>query len=475
MSQIEVHNPFTLERVFSQPSDSFETARARIDAAQHASRAWRKLAPAKRAEHVRRALDYFREHRQRIAENITQEMGKPVAAAAEELDFMLERAEYMCRFAADGALEPARHPDYDDDDFEGRILCRAKGVVYIIVPWNYPLFCAINGTVCALLSGSAVALKHTTTPSVGEHFENAFGSMAGIDNLLVPMVVDFDVSARIIEEAAIDHVAFTGSVRGGRTIQQSVAKRAFNDVPHPFIQCSLELGGSDAAYVAEDADLDDAAFWTVKIGRLHNSGQSCCAVKRVYVHERLYDDYLSRAQKIMEAERYGDPMAPETTLGPLHGGKVTVERLLGMINRAREQGARICAGGESERIGKVDFLKPTLLADVNSEMDVLKEETFGPVLPVMKVAGDDEAIDEVCNSRYGLTSSIFTTSRKRAERFIAAAETGTVYVNRCNFVDARIGWIGHRDSGNGSVSLSPEGLQAYSARTSVNINPSQLK
>ena len=474
MSEINVYNPFTQERVFSQPSETFEAVSARIAAAQIASRDWSKLTPARRAEHVRSALGYFREHRAEIAEAVTREVGKPIAAAGDEIDFMLERAEHLCMFARDGALDAVRHPEYDDPSFEGRLECRAKGVVYIITPWNYPLFCAINGTVCALLSGNAVVLKHTTAPSVGAHFERAFSQLAGISGLLTHTVVDFDVSARIIEESDINHVVFTGSVQGGRVVQQSVAKRAWNDVPYPFIACSLELGGSDGAYVAEDADLEEAVSWTVKIGRLHNSGQSCCAVKRVYVHERLYDAFVARAKTIMEEQKSGDPMEPTTTLGPLHGGPATVQRLLGMVGEAVAQGARACTGGAIERIGVVDFLQPTLLVDVDPTMRVLTEETFGPVLPVVKVGNDAQALAQLRDSAYGLTCSIFTSSRARAERFIDGVDTGTVYVNRCNFVDARVGWIGQRQSGNGSIALSPEGLRAFSARQSVNIDPSLL-
>jgi acyl-CoA reductase-like NAD-dependent aldehyde dehydrogenase len=475
MSTIDVVNPYTAEQVFSQPSEIFEAVSARVDAGQQAARAWQALSPQVRAGHVLKALDYFRDNADEIAAGITREMGKPLAAAREELTYMLERAEYLCRFASDGALAPSRHPQYEDESFEGRIECRAKGVVYIITPWNYPLFCAINGTVCALLSGNAVLLKHTSTPSVGDHFEKAFGTMAGIDHLLTQAVVDFDVSARIIEEADINHLVFTGSVQGGRVVQQSVAKRAFNDnVPDPFIQCSLELGGSDAAYIAEDADLDQAILWSVKIGRLHNSGQSCCAVKRVFVHASRYDEFLDRARAVMEAEVSGDPMAAATTLGPLHGGQKAVSGLLDMVKQAQRLGAKLCTGGEIETHGGTEFLKPTLLADVTQQMRVLKEETFGPVLPVMKVADDEEAVRQVCNSRFGLTASIFTRSRDRADRFIAAVDTGTVYVNRCNFVDARLGWIGQHASGNGSLALAPEGLQAFSARKSVNVDPSNL-
>lgn len=475
MSTVELRNPFTQEVVFSQASESYEAVNARIDAAQAASRQWRKLPAAKRAELVEAALDYFRDNKEEIAAGIAREMGMPKKSAAEELDFMIERAEFMCRFAKDDALRATALTAYEDEAFQGRIENVAKGVVYIITPWNYPLFCAINGTVCALLAGSAAVLKHTTTPSVGAHFEKAFGSLGGIDNLLVNVTVDYEVSARIIEESDINHVVFTGSVKGGQMIQQSVAKRVFNDVPCPFIESSLELGSSDASYIAEDADLDDAVFWTVKIGRLHNSGQSCCAVKRIFVHEKLYDAFLEKAKAIMEAEKNGDPFDEETTLGPLFGGAAAVDGLMSMVEDARSKGARILTGGTTENIGAATFIKPTLIADARDDMAVLQEETFGPVLPVAKVASDEEAIAKVKNTKYGLTASIFTASRERAETYIDAMESGTVYVNRCNFVDARLGWIGHKHSGNGSIALSPRGLSAFSYAKSVNIDPSKLK
>ncbi len=475
MTDITLNNPFTGEQVYSAPSEAFEQVAHRATRAQKASRSWLALSPAKRAATVREALGYFETHRAEIAAGITREMGKPLQAAAEELDFMLERAQKMCQFAEQGALEPIDLKRYWDESFQGRIDYRAKGVFYIISPWNYPLFCAINGTVCALLSGSAVLLKHTTTPSVGEHFASAFGSLAGIDDLLQHVVVDFSTSARIIEEADINHVVFTGSVRGGRAIAASVARRCQNELANPFIQCSLELGSNDAAYIAEDSDLEDAAFWIVKIGRLHNSGQSCCATKRVYVHASRYDDFIKRARMIMSAEHSGDPTDPDTTLGPLFGGRANIDRLMAMVDDARKLGARVITGGEVQRIDGCDFLLPTLIADTSHDMQVMREETFGPVLPVMKVENDAEAARLVADTRYGLTSAIFTGSRSRAEAYISTMQSGTVYVNCCNYVDARLGWIGHGYSGNGSIALSPAGLQAYSAMRSVNINPKLLQ
>ena len=475
MSMIEAYSPFTGEKVFSAPSETYEQLAPKIAALRAASREWSKLSPAQRADHVENALQYFRSHRDEIARDVTTEVGKPLAEAAGEVDFMLERAEYLCRFARDGALSPYDLSAYQAEGFEGRIDFVSRHVVYVIAPWNYPLFCAINGVACALLSGSAVLLKHTTAPSVGRHFGQAFGTLAGIEPLLVNTVVDFEQSARIIEEGDIDHVVFTGSVRGGSTIQASVGRRAANlTLRNPFIGSSLELGSSDAAYIAEDADLDSAVEWTIRIGRLHNSGQSCCAVKRVFVHDSLHDRFVEKAAELMREQRQGDPALPETTLGVLFGGAAAVDRLKAMVDEAVQGGAELVTGGTTTTVGRARFIAPTLLSGVAEDASVMREETFGPVLPVARVGSDEEAIERINDSAFGLTASIFTRSRGRAQRFIAAMETGTVYVNRYNFVDARLGWIGHKNSGNGSISLSPLGLQAFCNLRSVNIDPTLL-
>jgi len=474
MTHITLNNPFTGEQVFAVDSETREQVLQRASRAQNASKAWSQVPVNERVELLRQALQYFEQHNDDIASGITREMGKPLAAAREELHFMLDRARKMCDFASDGALQPVDLSRYHEPQFTGRIEYRAKGVVYIITPWNYPLFCAINGSIAALLSGSAVLLKHTTTPSVGDHFQRAFGQLGGCSNLLQHVLVDFATSAELIEHGDINHVIFTGSVRGGREIAHSVARRCHNDVRNPFIQCALELGSNDAAYIAADADLAHAAQWAVKIGRLHNSGQSCCAVKRVYCHADVHDEFVQRAHEIMRKEVSGDPCAASTTLGPLCGGEQAVNGLQAMIDDAVGKGAEIVCGGGSERIGQALFLQPTLLTGCDHNMQVMRDETFGPVLPVMQVADDEQAIRQVTDTRYGLTSSIFTRSRTRAERYIAAMASGTVYVNACNFVDARLGWIGHGHSGNGAIALSPLGLQALSSPHSVNINPQQL-
>ena len=258
MSIINITNPYSGEVVFEQECDTWTQVQSWIKEANHASSLWKRRRPQERAQLLLDALGYFQANKEEIARDITTEMGKPITAAREEIDYMIERAEWMCRFVQDGALDFYSLKRYDTGDFEGRIEFTAKGLVYIIAPWNYPLFCAINGVISALLSGSSVILKHTSTPSVGRHFQRAFGTLGGLPHLLQDIIVDFDVSAQLVELGDIDHVIFTGSVNGGRTIQSSVGKRASNDLAKPFINTSLELGSNDAAYVAEDADLEHA-------------------------------------------------------------------------------------------------------------------------------------------------------------------------------------------------------------------------
>lgn len=476
MARVQLQNPFTQEMLFDQASASYDEIDAKVARARAAFQRWSRVAPALRAALIRQALNSFRSAEEQISSAIACEMGKPKSAAAEELKFMLERAEYMCRFAEEGALQDLDLSRYQQQDFDGTIRYRGKGVIYIISPWNYPLFTAINGVICALLSGSTVILKHTTTPSVGRLFETAFQSMGEYTDLLFNITVDYQTSAQLIEQGDINHVVFTGSVQGGRVIQSSIAKRAWNEaLLSPFIEASLELGSNDACYVAADADLEQAVLWAVKIGRLHNSGQSCCAVKRLYIHESLHDPFVERAKAVMEAQVCGDPMAPGTTLGPLFGGEAAIADLLALVDDARALGAKVVTGGATELVGGCRFIQPTLVCDVDHQMRIMHEETFGPVLPVMKVDSDEQAFKLMADTRFGLTASIFTRSRSRAERFLEALDFGTLYVNRCNFVDARLGWIGHRQSGNGSLALSPEGLRAFSNKTSVNIDGSQLE
>jgi acyl-CoA reductase-like NAD-dependent aldehyde dehydrogenase len=306
----------------------------------------------------------------------------------------------------------------------------------------------INGVMASLLAGNTVLLKHATqTLSIGAHFAYAFG------DLVEHAVIDHSSAAELMEARAVDHVIFTGSVEAGRTVYQHAAKG--------LLDCQLELGGKDGAYVATDADVEKAAESLVD-GAMYNAGQSCCGVERVYVHEEVYDAFVNHCARVIDAYRLGDPMVEATTLGPLAQAS-NAELMSQQIEDAVSKGAHIMRGGHSRQMGKGTFFEPTLLTEVTHDMEVMMVENFGPILPVMKVAEDSEAIQCINDSSYGLTSIIFTASHDRAQRFSESVNTGTVFMNRCDYLDPALPWTGVKDSGVGSA-LSKYGLLGVTRR-----------
>jgi len=259
----------------------------------------------------------------------------------------------------------------------------------------------------------------------------------------------------MIGDPRVAHVAFTGSVEGGRAVQRAASER--------FIDVGLELGGKDPAYVAADAELGFAVENLVD-GACYNAGQSCCAVERVYVHENLYEEFLERAATAMSAYRTGDPLEEGTTLGPMVRAS-SVSFLEEQVAEALERGARLVCGGT-----RIDdrFFPATLLADCPQDADVMQEESFGPILPARAVAGDDEALALMNDSRFGLTASIWTADASRAERFVRELAAGTVFQNRCDYLDPCLPWTGVGDSGKGST-LSPYGFHHLTRRKAVHL------
>jgi acyl-CoA reductase-like NAD-dependent aldehyde dehydrogenase len=313
----------------------------------------------------------------------------------------------------------------------------------------------VNVVVPALAAGNAVVLKHSPkSPAAGEHFARALASLseAVFQNVLVP---DERAGALLADER-VDHVCFTGSVRTGRSVYQTASAR--------LIGVGLELGGKDPAYVAEDADLAFAAENVVD-GACYNAGQSCCAVERAYVHQALYPAFLERATELMQAYRLGDPLDEATTMGPLVD-RAARDKLEAHVADALARGARLLTGGRRPGGLAGFFYEPTLLADVPDEALVMREETFGPVLPVRAVRDDDEALAAMNASRYGLTASIWTRDATRAERFVRELEAGTVFQNRCDYLDPSLPWTGWKESGLGST-LSRHGFLHLTRRKSV--------
>ncbi|MCX7427657.1 MAG: aldehyde dehydrogenase family protein [Planctomycetia bacterium] len=450
---LKVTNPYSQETVCTLPfADERQIARA-IDRTETAFRRWRRVPVAERVAIVREGLDRFQRRAEDVARDVTLQMGRPIVQSRSEFKGMMDRAEYMMSIAEE-TLSPDILPP--KPGFRRRIEHVPLGVVLNVAAWNYPLLIPINVVVPALLAGNTVILKHSAkTPLCGKHFAEAFGELE-IPNLVANLVIDHEQTGRVIADPRVAHVAFTGSVEGGRRIHRHVAER--------FIDAGLELGGNDPAYVAEDADLDFSAENVVD-GACYNAGQSCCAVERVYVHRSLYDAFLEKSLAVMKNYRLGDPMDQETTMGPL-ATRGALDVLQKQVEDAVARGGRLLLGGRPLAGSPGNFFEPTLLADVPNDAVVMQEESFGPLMPVLAVADDDEAIAMMNDTHYGLTASVWTRDPRRADRFGREVEAGTIYQNRCDFLDPALPWTGYRDSGKGST-LSRYGFFHLTKRKSI--------
>ena len=443
MSAVQTINPFTGETIQEWKPMDFPLLTSATMKARSSFAEWNQIAVAERVKRVRWSLRYFEENRETIARDITAQMGRPLAQSRSEIDGLLERFNYLCDIAPE-----ILKPDAIDqkENFHREIMHEPHGVVLIIAAWNYPLLIAASGIASALLAGNTVLLKHSTrTLSIGEHFEKAFGA----NHILQHVVMDHETTAKLIEEGDINHVVFTGSVAGGEKIYGSTAKRHFD--------CNLELGGKDGAYVAPDADIAQSAALLVD-GAMYNSGQCCCGIERVYVHEKVYDEFLAACRPLLESYILGDPLDPNTTQGPL-ADAASAKLMEAQISEAIAAGGEIIAGGNARQIEQGTFFEPTLLTVNRNDLSIMQEENFGPILPVMKVTGDSEGINYINDSQFGLTAVICTSDRAHAESFAKKVEAGTIFMNRCDYLDPALPWTGVKASGKGS-SLSRYGLLA---------------
>ena len=443
---LRLASPFSGEVFRELELDGPREVERKLARARAAQRTWARRSIGERARAVELALGWVREHAEEHAREITLQMGKPIREARREVATMLERAAW-CVANAEAALAPEELPA--PEGARRRIEHEPLGVVLDLAAWNYPLLTAVNVIVPALLAGNAVLAKPSArTPLCGLAFEQAFASLPDT-GLMACLLVGHEEIEALATARLVDQVTFTGSLEGGRQVYAAAARG--------LIPAAMELGGKDAAYVAEDAELARAAAGVVD-GACYNAGQSCCAVERAYVHEARVDEFLERAAEVMGAYRLGDPLEEGTTMGPLATVQ-GLERLERQVADAIERGGRLVCGGR--RRGA--FFEPTLLSGVPQEAEVMREESFGPVLAVRAVSGDAEALEAMNDSRYGLTASVWTRDEARAERMGRALRVGTVYRNRCDFVEPSLPWGGVRDSGFG-VSLSRFGFLQVTRR-----------
>ena len=373
-----------------------------------------------------------------IVPELARMMGRPVRYGG-EMGGVKERAGGMAKLAGE-ALAPIVAED--SAAFERRILREPHGVVFVIAPWNYPYLTAINTVAPALIAGNAVVLKHATqTLLAGERMVRAFVSAGIPAELFQNVFLDHPTTERLLAERAFDFVNFTGSVAGGRAIERAAAGT--------FTPMGLELGGKDPGYVRHDADVEAAAEGLID-GAMFNSGQCCCGIERIYVHEKLFDAFVEKAVEIVNDYVLGNPLEAGTTHGPM-----AHERFARVV---REQTAEAIAAGARPLINPKSFkddggayLAPQILVNVDHSMSVMREESFGPVVGIMPVRHDAEALRLMNDSPYGLTASLWTRDADAAAQIGAGIETGTVFMNRCDYLDPALCWTGCKDTGRGGA------------------------
>ncbi|MCX6927817.1 MAG: aldehyde dehydrogenase family protein [Verrucomicrobia bacterium] len=444
-------SPFDGREIASLSFDGPEAIERQLAAARAAALAWRDVPLSERIARVEAALPGIAADEEAAAREISLQMGKPLAQARGEVRTFLSRARQSL---ADAPAALAAEVIENSPLFHRAIVHEPKGVVLTVAAWNYPLLIVVNSLVPALLAGNAVVLKHALlTTLTGARIARWFSGL-GVPNLVQHVVASHEGIAGIIRDPRIDHVVFTGSVRGGRQISSAAAER--------FIDVGLELGGKDPAYVAADADLGRAVENLVD-GAFYNAGQSCCGIERVYVHASLYDAFVQRSIPLMKAYRTDDPLAESTTLGPMARASA-LDELDAQVQDAISQGARILTGGRREG----PFYLPTLVTGAPQSSAIIQEENFGPILPVIKVADDAEAIRLMNDNRYGLTASVWTTDPDRAAAMSRKLNAGVVFQNRCDFIDPALPWSGWGDSGRGS-SLSRHGFYALTRRKGLHL------
>ncbi len=448
MATLQVVSPVDGKPYVERPLADWAAFDMALEAADRAWREWRSVPLAERVDRCRRGVDALEALAEVAGEELARQMGRPVRFAPRELVTAADRGRRMLELAGEGLAEiPVAGPR----GFELFIRRVPLGVVLVVPAWNYPYLIAVNSIVPALVAGNAVVLKHSSqTPLVAERFGEAFAAAGLPDGLFQWIHADHSATERAVADPRVAGVAFTGSVRGGHAIVRAAAER--------FLAPGLELGGKDPAYVRADADLDHAVENLVD-GSFFNSGQSCCGIERIYVHRDLHDAFVEGFVELVRQYRVGDPLDPETTLGPVvrasHADFVRQE-----IAGATAAGARALLGDATfagaPRGGA--YLAPQVLVDVDHGMNVMREETFGPVVGIQAVSGDDEAVERMNDSPYGLTASVWTRDRDVAVALGERVETGTWFQNRCDYLDPGLAWVGVKDSGRG-VSLSRLGYE----------------
>jgi acyl-CoA reductase-like NAD-dependent aldehyde dehydrogenase len=439
LDSVRIISPIDGSPYVERPLTTDAELGAALSRARAAQAEWRRVPVAERAKGCTAFLEALLAMNDEIVPELAWQMGRPVRYGGEKRG-VEERVRHMIAIAEE-ALQPVSPAPADG--FRRTVRREPLGVMLVMAPWNYPYLTAVNSIFPGLMAGNAVLLKHAAqTLLVGERFQAAFEASGMPKGLFHNLVLSHEQTERLIASGEIDHVSFTGSVAGGKAVERAAAGA--------FASLGLELGGKDPAYVRADAKLDHAIENLVD-GAFFNSGQSCCGVERIYVHERVFAPFVESFVELTKKYVVGNPLDHETTIGPMTRASFA-DHVRDHVTEALRKGAaaHIRLQVPNDQPGS-PYLAPEVLTRVDHQMAVMREETFGPVVGIMQVRDDDEAVALMNDSPYGLTASIWTTDLDRAEQLGDRLETGTVFANRCDYLDPGLAWTGVKDSGRGAA------------------------
>jgi acyl-CoA reductase-like NAD-dependent aldehyde dehydrogenase len=446
MTQLSIRNPATGALITDLPADDAATVASKADQARAAQPGWARVPLAERKACITRFRAGIVAELDALAATMTHETGKPIKMSRNELNGLLGRIDF---FLAELDSTTATQTVFNEGGMTEQIEHAPLGVVANISAWNYPWFVGGNVFIPALLTGNAVLYKPSEYAAMTGLAMARLLHAAGVPrDVFVPLIGGGAVGAALLEQK-VDGVFFTGSYATGARIAQAMGPR--------MVKLQLELGGKDPTYVCDDADPKTAAE-SLADGAMYNTGQSCCSVERIYVHEKIHDAFVAAFVDTVRTFRVGDPMAEDTYIGAITRAP-QLEVLDAQVLDAKAKGATLLAGGH-RLPGPGNWYAPTVFANVNHGMALMQEESFGPIIGIQKVAGDEEAVRLMNDTRYGLTAGVFTPNETRAKALLAQVNAGSVYWNCCDRVSPRLPWSGYGDSGVG-LTLSTYGIQTF--------------
>lgn len=457
---IEVINPATGEKITAFAADTRESIAAKYSAARAAQPQWAAKPFAERLAILKKFRDTVEGDLENAARTLTNEVGKPIAQSRNELKGMLARIDF---FLASAEKTVARESVFKDTAISEEIEHEPLGVIGNISAWNYPWFVGSNVYVPALITGNAVLYKPSEFALMSAELMAKYLHTSGVPAAVFAVIRGRGDAGAALLEQKIDGIFFTGSVATGTKIAEAAAKK--------FIKVQLELGGKDPAYITDDVDIKAAAEATAD-GAMYNTGQSCCSVERVYVHEKIYEEFTKHFTETVKSFKAGNPLEDGTYIGALTRGKVQLDFLTQQLDDAVKKGGQLATGGKPLGSGKGYVLEPAVVLNANHDMALMRDESFGPVIGIMKVKDDAEAQKLMNDTEYGLTAAVYCRDEARARKILSGVNAGSAYINCCDRVSPRLPWSGRGLSGVG-LTLSTYGIETFTRPKAWHVRGSQ--